>query len=52
VLRALRESTGPVTRVALESAGPDPAQVERCIASLIEDGLLEPAGPGRYRLPR
>ena len=52
VLQVLRESTGPVTRAALESAGPDPAQVERCIASLIEDGLLEPAGPGRYRLPR
>jgi A/G-specific adenine glycosylase len=52
LLQVLRESAGPVPRASLESAGPDPAQVERCIASLIEDGLLEPAGRGRYRLPR
>ena len=52
VLQLLRESPGPVARASLEPAGPDPVQVERCIASLIEDGLLEPAGRGRFRHPR
>ncbi len=51
LLQLLRESSGPVARASLEAAGPDPAQVERCIASLVEDGLLEPAGRGRFRLP-
>jgi A/G-specific adenine glycosylase len=52
VLQLLRESTGPVSRSALAAAGPDAAQVDRCIASLVEDGLLEPSGRGRFRLPR
>jgi A/G-specific adenine glycosylase len=52
VLQLLRDSPGPVGRDALAAAGPDPAQVDRCLASLVEDGLLEPAGRGRYRLPR
>ena len=47
----LREASRPVPRAALEAAGADPAQVDRCIASLVEDGLLEPTGRGRYRLP-
>jgi A/G-specific adenine glycosylase len=51
VLQLLRDSPGPVGRDALAAAGPDPAQVDRCLASLVEDGLLEPAGRGRYRLP-
>jgi A/G-specific adenine glycosylase len=29
----------------------DPRQRERCLASLIEDGLLEQCDPDRYRLP-
>ena len=52
VLAVLRETPRPVPRAALEAAGPDPAQVDRCIASLVEDGLIEPTGRGRYRLPR
>jgi A/G-specific adenine glycosylase len=52
VLQLLRDGTGALTRATLEAAGPDPAQVDRCIASLVEDGLLEPAGRGRFRLPR
>ncbi|MFL6169588.1 MAG: A/G-specific adenine glycosylase [Ornithinibacter sp.] len=51
VLQLLRQSSEPVARASLESAGPDPAQVERCIGSLVEDGLVEPAGHGRFRLP-
>ena len=52
VLQQLRDSPGAVARAALMAAGPDPAQVERCIASLVEDGLLEPHGRDGYRLPR
>ena len=51
ILQRLRESQGPVARSVLEAAGPDAAQVDRCLASLVEDGLLEPAGPDRYCLP-
>ena len=52
VLQLLRESPGPVARASIEPAGAHPEQVERCVASLIEDGLLEPAGRDRLRLPR
>jgi A/G-specific adenine glycosylase len=52
ILQRLRESPGPVGRAALGDCGPDPRQVDRCLASLVEDGLLEPHGRGRYRLPR
>ena len=45
----LRETSRPVPRAALEAAGPDAAQVDRCIASLVEDGLIEPTG--RRRVP-
>ena len=51
VLRVLRDAPGPVTRAALEDAGADAGQVDRCIASLVEDGLLEPAAGDRFRLP-
>jgi len=52
VLQLLRESPGPLARTALASAGPDPGQVDRCLASLVEDGLIEPQGRDRFRLPR
>jgi len=52
VLQLLRQSSGPLSRAALEAAGPDPGQVDRCLASLVEDGLLEPHGGSDYRLPR
>ena len=51
VLQALRDARGPVSRSVLDDAGEDPAQVDRCIASLVEDGLLEPVGGGRLGLP-
>ena len=51
VLQALREAPGPVSRAVLEAAGPDAGQVDRCLASLVEDGLLEPLRGDRYRLP-
>ncbi len=52
LLQLLRERPGAAARASLEAAGPDPVQVDRCLASLVEDGLLEAAGRGRYRLPR
>lgn len=55
VLQILRDAPGPVTRAALEgaggNAGGDAGQVDRCVASLVEDGLLEPVAGDRFRLP-
>ncbi|HYH73098.1 MAG TPA: A/G-specific adenine glycosylase [Nocardioides sp.] len=51
VLQLLREHPGALDRGTLEAAGPDAAQVDRCLASLVEDGLLEPDGEDHYRLP-
>ena len=51
LLQALRDARGPVRRSVLDDAAADRAQVDRCIASLIEDGLLEPVGGGRFGLP-
>ena len=51
VLQLLREAPGAVPRSVLDGAGDDAGQVERCIASLVEDGLLEPAPGERFRLP-
>jgi A/G-specific adenine glycosylase len=51
VLQLLREHPGALDRGTLEAAGPDAAQVDRCLASLVEDGLLEPEGDDHYRLP-
>ena len=51
LLQALRDARGPVRRSVLDDAGADAAQVDRCIASLVEDGLLEPVGGGRFGLP-
>lgn len=60
LVQVLRESADPVGRDVLEAtvlerlARTDPGalgQVDRCLASLVEDGLVEPDGAGRYRLP-
>ena len=51
VLQLLRDAPRALTRAALATSGPDAGQLDRCLASLIEDGLVEPAGRGRYRLP-
>ncbi len=51
VLQLLRDAPGEVARSALEAAGEDAAQVARCLASLVEDGLLEPVSGERFRLP-
>ncbi len=51
LLQTLRDAAGPVARGALGGEGTDGAQVDRCIASLVEDGLLEPTEDGAFRLP-
>jgi A/G-specific adenine glycosylase len=53
VLQALRESEGPLPRsgLAAAAAGADDAQLDRCLASLVEDGLLEPLPADRFALP-
>lgn len=51
VLQRLRESEHPVPRSDLGSVTVQPGQLDRAIASLVEDGLLEPAGGELLRLP-
>lgn len=50
IVQALREVTGPVVRGDL-APGRDEAQVDRCLAGLIEDGLVEPIGTDSFALP-
>ena len=52
IVQMLRESADPVSREALAGTWPDDAtKVERCLAGLIEDGLVEQSTGGRYALP-
>ncbi|WP_416342595.1 A/G-specific adenine glycosylase [Isoptericola peretonis] len=51
VMAALRSAVEPVPRVLLADSGPDRAQVDRCLGSLVEDGLVEQDDAGRYHLP-
>jgi A/G-specific adenine glycosylase len=40
-----------VTRAQLDLAWPDAAQRDRCLDSLLVDGLIEQAAGGRFALP-
>lgn len=52
ILAALRAAPGALPRsAALDVGEGDVAQRERCLASLIEDGLVEPLPGGRVALP-
>ncbi|NHN55340.1 A/G-specific adenine glycosylase [Calidifontibacter sp. DB0510] len=51
LLQVLREAHGPVERVSLDAAWDVAAQRDRCLAGLIEDGLVEPLDDGRFALP-
>jgi A/G-specific adenine glycosylase len=51
VMAVLRGATRPVHRDLLADVGKDGDQVERCLAGLIEDGLVEQDADGRYTLP-
>jgi A/G-specific adenine glycosylase len=51
LLAVLREATRPVTRPALAAAWPGDQQRERCLDSLVADGLVQALPRGRFRLP-
>ena len=51
LLAVLRASDEPVVADALAEAWPDEQQRMRCLDSLVSDGLVEPVGADRYRLP-
>ena len=50
ILQTLREQPGAVGRLDLAPTH-DEAQVDRCLAGLIEDGLVEPLPGDRFSLP-
>lgn len=51
LLAVLRASERPVDRAALEAVSDESVQRERCLDSLVADGLVEPLEDGRFRLP-
>jgi A/G-specific adenine glycosylase len=51
LLAVLRDTTGPVSKPALDLVWEDEPQRERALAGLVADGLVEPAGDRHYRLP-
>jgi A/G-specific adenine glycosylase len=52
ILAVLRATTAPVTADEVDAAWPtDDAQRDRCLTSLVTDGLVEPLSRNRYRLP-
>jgi A/G-specific adenine glycosylase len=51
LLDVLRGADGPVERAALDAAWDDAAQRDRCLHSLLVDGLAEQDADGRFALP-
>jgi A/G-specific adenine glycosylase len=51
LLGLVRDSDGPVHASRMEAAWADAQQRERCLASLLVDGLLTRASAGTYALP-
>jgi A/G-specific adenine glycosylase len=51
LLDVLRAAHGPVDAAALEPAWDDAAQRDRCLDSLLTDGLVEQTDDGRFTLP-
>ncbi len=51
LLAVLRASEEPVPRADLEALSDNEIQRERCLDSLVADGLVEPLARGRFRLP-
>ena len=51
LLAVLRASDTAVPRSALEALSDNEIQRERCLDSLVADGLVEPLADGRYQLP-
>ncbi|RZT88821.1 A/G-specific DNA-adenine glycosylase [Pseudonocardia sediminis] len=51
LLDVLRDSPGPVPRAALDAVWSDAGQRDRCLDSLLVDGLCEQTDDGRFALP-
>nr|WP_285488455.1 A/G-specific adenine glycosylase [Amycolatopsis taiwanensis] len=51
LLDVLRGSEGPVWKESLDVVWPDAGQRDRCLDSLLVDGLVEQAPDGRFALP-
>lgn len=51
LLDVLRGTTGPVAKGQLDVAWHEPGQRERCLDSLLVDGLVEQTSDGRFALP-
>ena len=51
LMAVLRNADGPVHRSALDAAWDDPGQRDRCLDSLVFDGLVEPFEDDRFALP-
>lgn len=52
LMAVLRESPRPIAHDDLVRAWPDSVQRERALDGLVADGLVEPLGRTRFRLPR
>ncbi|KAA2262336.1 A/G-specific adenine glycosylase [Solihabitans fulvus] len=51
LLDVLRDTSEPVFKAKLDIVWPDGGQRERCLHSLLVDGLVEQTGDGRFALP-
>jgi A/G-specific adenine glycosylase len=51
LLAVVRDSEAPVHRSRLDATWPEEAQRVRCLAALVEDGLLTQVSPETYALP-
>jgi A/G-specific adenine glycosylase len=51
LLEVLREADGPVPKERLDAVWDDDAQRERCLDSLVTDGLVEPVTDDLFALP-
>ena len=51
LLDVLRAAPGPVERAALDASWSDAGQRDRCLGSLLVDGLAEQLADGRFALP-
>ncbi|HET9139670.1 A/G-specific adenine glycosylase [Actinophytocola sp.] len=51
LLDVLRDAPEPVAKAALDAAWADAGQRDRCLASLLADGLVEQVPDGRFALP-
>ncbi|MFS0883894.1 A/G-specific adenine glycosylase [Aeromicrobium sp. 179-A 4D2 NHS] len=51
LMAVLRDASDPVAKADLDAAWPDAVQRERCLDSLLDDGLLDLTDDGRFTLP-